>query len=138
MQSQLSQLCGMQMASFPTSDPLDTWTKILDNFMPFNPKTNALYFELLAMAEHNPEIKEIFSSNFMDEIKMIANEIASQQKKGLVRADTDPRAIAVALISIFNGLRLMVLLGVDREEIRKRWVEMGRIMLGIKGNQSLP
>lgn len=132
MQLHLSQLRGMQMAGSPTRDPLDVWIEILDNLMPFDPKTNRLYFELVAIVERNPEINEISAKNLVEEIEMIEHEIASQQQKGLVRTDADPRTIAVALISIFNGLRLMNILGVDRNEIRKRWIEMGRIMLGIK------
>jgi len=106
--------------------------------MPFDPKINALYFELIAMAEHNPKIRNLSTKSLMEEIEMIEHEIASQQQKGLVRSDADPRTIAVALISIFNGMRMMILLGIDRDEIRKRWIEMGRIMLGITDNYPLP
>jgi len=122
----------MQMAASPTRDPLDVWIEILDNFLPFDPKINTLYFELVAITERNPEFNITSAKNLEDEIEMIEHEIASQQQKGLVRADADPRTIAVAMISIFNGLRLMNILGVDRNEIRKRWTEMGRIMLGRK------
>lgn len=130
--------CGMSIHSLLTNGPLDIWAEILDNFMPFDPKVNALYFELIARAEHNPKIKNLSTKNLVDEIDMISQQMASQQQKGLIRTDADPRTIAIALISLFNGLRMMVLLGIDREEIRKRWIEMGRIMLGIKENQSLP
>jgi AcrR family transcriptional regulator len=132
MQSHLSQLRRMQMAASPTRDPLDVWIEMLDNFLPFDPKINMLYFELVAITERNPEINKISAKNLGEEIEMIEHEIASQQQKGLVRAEADPRTIAVAMISIFNGLRLMNVLGVDRNEIRKRWTEMGQIMLGIK------
>ncbi|OPY50408.1 MAG: DNA-binding transcriptional repressor AcrR [Methanosaeta sp. PtaU1.Bin060] len=131
-----SPLCGMSMITFPTSDAFDIWSEILDNFMPFEPKINALYFEMIAMAEHNPKIRDLSIKNLMDEIEMIEHKIASQQQKGHVRADVDPRTIAIALISIFNGLRMMILLGMDREEISKRWIEMGRVILGGADDQS--
>lgn len=130
-----SPLCGLSMTAFPTSDPVDIWAEILDNFMPFDPKTNALYFELIAMAEHNSKIRNLSTESLMEEIEMIEHKIASQQQKGLVRSDADPRTIAIALISIFNGLRMMILLGIDREEIRRRWIEVGRIILGIKQSE---
>jgi AcrR family transcriptional regulator len=132
MQSHLSQLRRMQMAASPTRNPIDVWTEILDNFLPFDPRINRLYFELVAITERNPEINKISAKNLAEEIEMIEHEIASLQQKGQVRADADPRTIAVAMISIFNGLRLMNILGVDRNEIRKRWIDVGRIMLGIK------
>ncbi|MFZ3148058.1 MAG: helix-turn-helix domain-containing protein [Methanothrix sp.] len=132
MQSHLSQLRHMQMAKSPMKAPLDVWIEILDNFLPFNPKINRLYFELVAIIERNPEINEISAKNLVEEIEMIEREIASQQQKGLVRTDADPRTIAVALISILNGLRFMNILGLDRNEMQKRWIEMGRIVLGIK------
>jgi len=133
-----SPLCGMSMMTFPTSDALDIWSEILDNFMPFDPKINALYFELIAMAERNPKIRDLSIKNLMDEIEMIEHKIASQQQKGHIRSDADPRTIAVALISLFNGLRMMILQGMDREEIRKRWIDLGRLILGMADNQSMP
>lgn len=126
------QLCGTAMTTFPNSDPLDIWTEILDNFLPLDPKVNALYFELIAMAERNPEIKKMSTKNLMDEIDMISQQMASLQQRGLIRSDADPCTVAIALISIFNGLRSMTLLGMPREEIHKHWIEMGRILLGIK------
>jgi hypothetical protein len=122
----------MQMAASPTRNPIDVWTEILDNLLPFDPRINRLYFELVAITERNPEINKISAKNLADEIEMIEHEIASLQQKRQVRADADPRTIAVAMISIFNGLRLMNIFGVDRNEIRKRWIDVGRIMLGIK------
>ena len=132
MQLHLSQLHRMQMTASPTKDPLDVWIKILDNFMPFDSKINTLYFELVAITQRDPEINKLSAKNLEKEIEMIEHEIALQQQMKLVRTDADPRTIAVALISFFSGLRLMNILGLDRDEIRKRWAEMGRIMLGIK------
>jgi AcrR family transcriptional regulator len=132
MQSQLSQLHKMQMATSPTRRPLDVWTETLDNFVPFNPQINMLFFELVAVTERNPEINKISSKNLADEIEILEHEITTQQQDGLIRTDVDPRTIVVALISIFNGLRLMNILGMDQSEIRKRWIEMGRIILGAK------
>ncbi|GAB6267166.1 MAG: TetR/AcrR family transcriptional regulator [Methanothrix sp.] len=132
MQSHLLQLRMMQMTASPTKDPLDVWIKILDNFMPFDSKINTLYFELVAITQRDPEINKLSAKNLEKEIEMIEHEIALQQQMKLVRTDADPRTIAVALISFFSGLRLMNILGLDRDEIRKRWAEMGRIMLGIK------
>ncbi len=132
MQLHLSQLRMMQMATSPMRTPIDVWTEILDNLLPFDPRINRLYFELVAITERNPEINKISAKNLADEIEMIEHEIASLQQKRQVRADADPRTIAVAMISIFNGLRLMNIFGVDRNEIRKRWIDVGRTMLGIK------
>jgi len=132
MQLHLSQLRMMQMATSHMRTPIDVWTEILDNLLPFDPRINRLYFELVAITERNPEINKISAKNLADEIEMIEHEIASLQQKRQVRADADPRTIAVAMISIFNGLRLMNIFGVDRNEIRKRWIDVGRIMLGIK------
>jgi len=135
MQAQLLQLSKLQADSSPTRNPLNIWTEILDSFMPFDPKVNSLYFELIAMAEHNPDMNKISAQNLRDEIDMITREIVSQKQKGFIRSDVDPRTIAVALISMFNGLRLMILLGIDKNEIRTRWIEIGSILLGIKDKE---
>lgn len=125
------QLCGIAMTTFPNSDPLDIWTEILDNFMPQSSKINALYFELIAKAQRDPEIKKMSAKNLIEEIDMIVQQMASLQQRGLIPSDFDPRTIAIALISIFNGLRCMTLLGMEKTQIRQYWIEMGRIMLGI-------
>ncbi|KKH97019.1 hypothetical protein EO95_06590 [Methanosarcina sp. 1.H.T.1A.1] len=60
-----------------------------------------------------------------------ANEIAEQRQKGLIPSGTDPRTLAVALVSLFNGMRVMILSGVDWEEARSRWIEILLNLFGI-------
>jgi len=57
-----------------------------------------------------------------------AHAIAKQQQDGLVASKTDPRTLAIALVSMFNGMRVMILLGVERDELRCRWIEIVRAL----------
>ena len=34
----------------------------------------------------------------------------------------------MAILSIFDGLRILALTGVERDELRRRWIDIGRIL----------
>jgi hypothetical protein len=57
-------------------------------------------------------------------IEQSTQTIAKQQEERLVSQDTEPRTLAIALLSLFNGMRVMIVLGVDRDELRSRWIEI--------------
>jgi AcrR family transcriptional regulator len=110
--------------------PVDAWIEIFDRIMSSDPKIHALYFEILGMAVHEPEVMKRSVEGMKRGIDQPAREITEQQEKGLVPSRTDPRTLAVALVSLFNGMRVLTLLGVDWEEIRSRWIE---IIIGLFG-----
>jgi len=60
--------------------------------------------------------------------------IAEQQKEGLVSSEMDPRTLAVACASMFNRMRRLLLLGVGREELRSRWIEIICVLFGVPRN----
>lgn len=111
--------------------PVDAWIEIFDRIMSSDPKTHALYFEILGMAVHEPEVMKRSVEGMKRGIDQPAYEITEQQKKGLIPSGTDPRTLAVALVSLFNGMRVLIMFGVDRKEVRFRWIEIIRGLLGI-------
>lgn len=117
------------MTAFPGNNPLDAWTVLLDRFLSNDLEYNALFMEIMSMSVRNEAIREGFSQSMTVGIEMAAHGIACQQSKGLIRQDADPRTLAIAIISIFSGLRSLALIGVSQKEIRERWMEIGRILL---------
>jgi hypothetical protein len=47
----------------------------------------------------------------------------------LVRRDADPLTLGIAIISIYDGLRILALAGVERDELRTRWIDIRKILL---------
>lgn len=111
--------------------PVDAWLEIFDQIMSLDAKIHALYFEILGMTTHKPEVQKRSIEGMKCGIDQPTHEIIEQQQKGLITSETDPRTLAVALVSLFNGMRVLILLGIDWEEVRSRWIEILRILFEV-------
>jgi len=118
-------------ATFPNTAPLEAWSAFFDRSIALDLKYSALFLEIAAMAVRNETIRKSFSEDLIMGIEMATQGIACQQRAGLVRTDTDPRTLAIAIISVFSGMRSLVIAGVEPEELRERWIKIGQILLGI-------
>jgi AcrR family transcriptional regulator len=118
--------------------PVDAWIEIFDQIMSPDIKIHALYFEILGMTVHKPEVGKRSTEGMKHGLDQPTHEIEEQQQKGLIPSETDPRTLAVALVSLFNGMRVLILLGIDWKEVRSRWIEIIRNLFGItqKGEQA--
>lgn len=111
--------------------PVDAWIEIFDRIMSSDPKIHALYFDILGMTVHKPEVMMRSVEGMKRGIDQPASEITEQQEKGLIPSRTDPRTLAFAIVSLFNGMRVLILLGVDWNEVRSRWIEIIQGLFGI-------
>ena len=136
-----TQTLNRACAAFPNNAPLDAWTAILDNLLNTDMECNSLFLEIMAMSARNPVIGKSFSEKTLFGLEVATLGIASQQQQGLVCRDADPRTLAMAILSIFDGLRILALAGVDQDELRWRWIEIGKILLqtedGLKSQPSV-
>ncbi len=112
----------------PERCPVGTWIEIFDQMMSPDPNEHALLLEIFAMTVREPVLMEFSVERMKHGIDQPAYAIAKQQQEGLIAAKTDPRTLAIALVSMFNGMRVMFLLGVDRDELRSRWIEIIRAL----------
>ena len=124
-----TQTLNRAIAAFPNNAPLDAWTALLDEYLNTDMEYNSLFLEISAMSARNPVIRQSFSEKTSFGLAAATCGIASQQHQGLVRTDADPRTLAIAILSIFDGLRILALTGVERSELRRRWIEIGKILL---------
>jgi AcrR family transcriptional regulator len=116
----------------PTSGPLEAWNVLFDIYIDFDEKVFALYFELLAMTARNPQIKKNAVENLMAGIEMSKQRAENNKQKGIISSEADSYTIALTSMSLFLGMRALILLGIDRNEIRERWDSIGRAIYGIK------
>lgn len=117
----------------PERCPVETWINIFDEMMSLDPNEHALLLELFGITVREPAIREFSIERMKHGIDHPARAIAKQQQDGLIPSETDPRTLAIALVSMFNGMRAMILLGVDRDELRSRWIEIVRTLFGVSG-----
>lgn len=126
-----TQYRGIKTARSTDICPVDEWIEIFDQIMSPDTKIHALYFEILGMTAHKSEVQKKSIEGMKHGIDQPAHEIAEQQQKGLIPADTDPRTLAITIVSLFNGMRVLILLGVAWEEVRSRWIEILRNLFGM-------
>jgi AcrR family transcriptional regulator len=117
--------------------PVDEWLEILDRIMSPDIKIHALYFEILGMTVHKPEVQKRSIEGMKRGIDQPTHEISEQQRNGLIPAEIDPRTLAIAIVSLFNGMRVLILLGVEWSEVRSRWIEILRNLFEITGKGEL-
>ena len=120
------------MSKFPAASRIDGWIALLDFYLENSNEENALYFEFLSMIPRNPEIAESFSQNLFSGLEKTTLCVAKRQQKGWNGPGADPRTIAFAMMGLFNSLRALSLMGVERDELRVQWIEIGKILLGYK------
>jgi len=124
-----------KVSEYPATSPFDYWTAVLDFYLDNSDEENALYYEFLSMVPTNPEIAKCFSGNLSLELERMTNGITKQQMAGKVYRDADPRSIALVMMGLFNSIRALSLSGVKRDELRTRWIEMGKILFGYQENR---
>ena len=115
--------------SFPDATPLQGWTSMLEAQLAADAGQDSLILELIAMAARNPAAGGSLAENIRAGYEMAAHGIAAQQREGLVRDDEDPHTLALGLAALFFGFQCLSLAGIDRAEIRERWLALGSVLL---------
>ena len=87
-------------------------------------------YDVLALATRNDEVRKIHQEHIAEVIERVTYGIECLQQKGAARTDAEPRTIALTLISLISGMNSLVIKGVDPDEIRKKFYEMGKIIIG--------
>lgn len=121
---------------FATRPMLDAYAHLLDFYLGRTKGQIGFTHDILALSARNEKIREIHEEHLHHVIEKATGGIRCLQERGEVRQDADPRTMALALISLMSGLSSLVLKGVGPEEIRRRFYEMGMIILGISDHTS--
>lgn len=115
---------------FKTGTMLDAYMRLLDLFIYRDLKKMGFTYDVLALATRNDEVRKIHQEHIAEVIERATYGIECLQQKGAARTDAEPRTIALTLISLISGMNSLVIKGVDPDEIRKKFYEMGKIIIG--------
>ncbi|WP_225353804.1 TetR/AcrR family transcriptional regulator [Methanolacinia petrolearia] len=116
----------------PDICPVEVWIETFDQMLSPNLNEHALLFEIFAMTVREPVLREFSVERMKQGIEYPAQAIAKRQEKGQVTEMTDPRTLAIAFVALFNGMRVMYLLGVERDELRSRWIEIIKALFKVR------
>jgi len=114
--------------------PVATWINIFDHMMSDNLNEHAVFLEIIGQSMRELSIREHSVERMRIGIEQSADILAKNQANGQVSPDNDPRTLAIALLSMFNGMRMMIVLGVDHTELRSRWREIVITLFRVTGN----
>lgn len=118
------------MNYFKSAPMLEAYVHLLDLFFFQDLNKIGFTYDILALATRNPEVRKIHQEHMAAVIKRATHGIECLQKQGVARKDADPRTIALTLVSLVSGMNSMAIKGIDPEELRKSFYEMGKIIIG--------
>jgi len=116
------ELAGILESSYRNGDLIDGSAALFDSLASYVPRFNAMNSELMLLAVHNKRIREQLSRDRAEDLRVVELFIAGQQKRGLISAGLDPRALAVSCDALINGLLININMGLDKEEAKKTWL----------------
>lgn len=91
-----------------------------------------VFFETIAESARNAELRKALYKQRMNIFETAIGWVNLQVERGFFRKNIDANAIAVGLVSLYDGLTVNKLLGVSEDYNKKAWVETIRaIIIGI-------
>ena len=91
-----------------------------------------VFFETIAESARNAELRKALYKQRMNIFETAIGWVKLQIERGFFRKNIDANAIAVGLVSLYDGLTVNKLLGVSEDYNKKAWVETIRaIIIGI-------
>src|SRR5712691_7097821 len=91
-----------------------------------------VFFETIAESARNAELRKALYKQRMNIFETVVGWVNLQIERGFFRKNIDANAIAVGLVSLYDGLTVNKLLGVNEDYNKKAWVETIRaIIIGI-------
>ena len=87
-----------------------------------------LTFEVISEAVRNETLKRILLDDYHKRLDILEGFLEEQITLGLVRNDINVRQLALALSSLFNGLMIARIVGLERELISETWMSTLKIM----------
>jgi AcrR family transcriptional regulator len=124
-----NEIKGMLRKCFEDGGPGMACGSFFDFSIPEPP--SGVDFEIIAAASRNPALKKIEKELFDSEIEIISQFLKVDMRTPSAARGFDSRQKARVLIALHLGLKAILLMGANRSELRRAWVEAtDRIMNG--------
>ncbi len=121
-------LSDIMRSSFKTGDFIESSSQIFDRMMKQYASNPSLSFEIFAEATRNPDLKKVLRANYDEYVNIMINFLKEQKQEGNVTRDLDLHALAQALISLWNGMEALLVVGYPAAEVKRAWLEVLRTM----------
>lgn len=95
-----------------------------DNFRSKNTTDlEKVFFEIIAESSRNLKLRKMLYEQRIKIFDVVIEYLNSQMQRGLIKKDTNTKAIASGLVSLYNGLSLSRVLGISETLNKQTWLD---------------
>ena len=96
-----------------------------ENFNKTTADLEKVFFEIIAESSRNPKLKMLYEQRIKI-FDIVIEYLNLQMQRGLLKKDTNTKAIASGLVSLYNGLSLSKMLGISETLNKQTWLDTVR------------
>jgi len=85
-----------------------------------------VFFEIIAESSRNLKLRRMLYEQRIKMLDVVTTYLDLQQEKGLIRKNSNTKTIASGLISLYNGLSLSKILGINETLNKQTWINTVR------------
>lgn len=85
-----------------------------------------VFFEIIAESSRNPKLRKMLYEQRLKIFEIVTEYLNSKMQRGLLKKDTNTKAIASGLVSLYNGLSLSRVLGLSETLNKQIWLDTVR------------
>jgi AcrR family transcriptional regulator len=111
-----------------SEDIISTAENFYENFRSNTSGTNVekVFFEIIAESSRNLKLRRMLYEQRIKMLDVVTTYLDLQQEKGLIRKNSNTKTIASGLISLYNGLSLSKILGINETLNKQTWINTVR------------
>lgn len=111
-----------------SEDLISSAENFYENFRSNTSGTNVekVFFEIIAESSRNLKLRRMLYEQRIKMLDVVTIYLDLQQEQGLIRKDSNTKAIASGLISLYNGLSLSKVLGINETLNKQTWIDTVR------------
>ena len=108
----------------PMQNVQDFFDKMQERFA----SNSALSYEIFAQASRNPTIRKILKENYDEYARIMTRFLEEMKERGVLEKNLETRALAKALIALWNGMETILTVGFPASEAKRAWLEAMKAM----------
>ena len=103
--------------------------KFYVNFRKASEQSDKVFLETIAESSRNQRLQEMLYHQRIKVLGIVTEYLKLQMKKGFFRSDIDIDAVAVGLVSLYDGLSISKIIGISEAQNKKSWNETIKAIL---------
>jgi TetR/AcrR family transcriptional repressor of uid operon len=112
-----------------SEDLISDSQKFYVNFRKASEQSDKVFLETIAESSRNQRLQEMLYHQRMKVLDIVTEYLKLQMKKGFFRSDIDIDAVAVGLVSLYDGLSISKIIGISEAQNKKSWNETIKAIL---------